>query len=584
MAEERVDRRLAAILVADVVGYSGLIRADEEGTRTAVRQHITVTVEPQVAAHRGRIFKTMGDGLLAEFASVVDAVRCAVEIQNAIKDHIADVAADKRIEFRIGINLGDVIAEGDDLHGDGVNVAARLEGMAEPQGICISGSVFEQVRDKLELGFEDLGDQQVKNIDRPVRAYRVLTDPDAAGKIVTAPKIRATRWKLPAVAAALVVIIAAGGLAWWYPRAPDREAASVDRIQAAAADKPSIAVLPFVNMSDDPQQEYFSEGITEDIITDLSKFEFFFVVSRNSSFAYKGLSVDVKDVARELGVQYVLEGSVRKLGDRLRVTAQLIDAVADKHVWAERYDRPLKDIFQVQDDITQSIVSTVAPKYFSAELRRAKKSDERNLDAWDSYMRAFWHYLRYTRDDNEIAQSLLRRSIDLEPQQASAHGLLAVTHLMDAFYGWSESREVSFREALAHAEQALALDGQNTLALRSVGLVHFFSKNHDLALRYYEKAVKVNPNEAENRALFGAALGVAGEYELALEQFETALRLSPRDSNIATWYHYLSIAAFLEGRDEEAAEWARKTMVANPQLPAGPRTLAASYVKSLMYF
>ncbi len=370
MAEERVERRLAAILVADVVGYSALIRADEEGTRAAVRQHNAETVEPQIAAHNGRIFKTVGDGLLAEFASVVDAVRCAVEIQNAIKDHNADVVAEKRVEFRIGVNLGDVIVEGDDLHGDGVNVAARLEGLAEPQGICISGSAFEQVRDKLELGFEDLGDQQVKNIDRPVRAYRVLSDPDDAGKIVTAPTKRATRWKVPALAAALVVIIAAGGLAWWQPWAPDVEPASVERMAFPLPEKPSIAVLPFDNLSGDPEQDYFGDGIAENIITALSKIPDMFVIARNSSFTYKGKPVKVQQVAEELGVRYVLEGSVQRSGDQVRVTAQLIDAVTGHHLWAERYDRQLTDIFALQDDIAQNIVTALEVKLTAGEQAR----------------------------------------------------------------------------------------------------------------------------------------------------------------------------------------------------------------------
>ncbi len=317
--------------------------------------------------------------------------------------------------------------------------------------------------------------------------------------------------------------------------------------------------------------------MTEDIITGLSKFDHFFVVSRNSSFTYKCVSVDVKDVARDLGVQYVLEGSVRKFGDRLRITAQLVDAIADKHVWAERYDRELKDVFQVQDEITQSIVTSVAPEYLSAEMRRAQRKDVRNLDAWDAFMRGYWHLLRYTKDDNAAAQRLVRKAIDLDPHQANSHGILAVTHLMDAFYGWSESRAASFRVALESAERGFALDDQNTQALRSIGLVHFFSKNHDVALSYYERAVAVNPNEAENRALLGAALGVAGDYDAALGQLKTAIRLSPRDAHIATWYNNLAVAAFVVGREEEAAEWARKTVQANPQLSGGYRTLGATY-------
>jgi adenylate cyclase len=304
MPEERVERRLAAILVADVVGYSSLIRADEEGTRAAVRQHNSETIEPQVAAHRGRIFKTVGDGLLAEFASVVDAVRCAVEIQKSVKNHNADVMAKKRVEFRIGVNLGDVIAEGDDLHGDGVNVAARLEGLAEPQGICISGSAFEQVRDKLEVGFDDLGDQQVKNIDRPVRAYRVLTDPADAGKFVAAPAKRATNWKMPAIAAAVVIIIAVGGLFSWQPWVTKVEAADREKFVYPLPDKPSIAVLPFENLSADPKQNFLSDGISGNITTALSRVPNMFVIPRTSTLTYKGKAVKVAKALRRPGAGY----------------------------------------------------------------------------------------------------------------------------------------------------------------------------------------------------------------------------------------------------------------------------------------
>ena len=379
-----------------------------------------------------------------------------------------------------------------------------------------------------------------------------------------------------AAIAAVSLVATIGAVLWWHPWVPDAEPAAVEQMALALSDKPSIAVLPFANMSGDSEQEYFSDGITEDIITGLSKFGLFFIVSRNSTFTYKGVNTNVKDVARDLGVRYVLEGSVRKVDSSLRITAQLVDAIADKHVWADHYDRELKDLFQVQDEITQSIVTTVAPEYLSAEMHRAQRKEERNLDAWDAFMRSYWHFLRYTEDDNAAAQRLLHKAIDLDSHQANYHGLLGVTHVMDAFYGWSESRDASFREGLESAERALALDEQDTLALRSIGLVHFFSKNHDAALSYYERAVAANPNEAVNRALLGAALGVAGSYDAAREQFQIAMRLSPRDVHISAWYGYLAIAAFVMGRDEEAAEWASKSVAANPQFPGGYRTLAAS--------
>jgi adenylate cyclase len=339
----------------------------------------------------------------------------------------------------------------------------------------------------------------------------------------------------------------------------------------------SIAVLPFANLSGDPDQDYFAAGITEDIITDLSRFGLFFVISRNSTFAYTGTTVNAKDVARELGVQYVLEGSVQKSGDRIRITGQLIDAIEDKHIWAERYDRKIEDIFEIQDEISQSIVASVAPEYLSAEMKRAQRKETRNLDAWDSFIRGYWHHMRFTRDDNATAQELVREAIELDPNQANYHGLLAVTYTLEAFYGWSESREQSFRKALESAERGLALDDQDALVIRSAGIVHFFMKNHDTALDYFKRSVQANPYEAESRALFGAALGVAGDYDAALHQFESAMRMSPRDLHIATWYSYLGIAAFVAGRHEEAAEWSIKATQSNPQLPGGLRTLASSY-------
>ena len=569
-------RRLAAILAADVVGYSRLTETDEERTLARLKALRNEVFDPKIAEHNGRIFKLMGDGMLVEFASVVDAVRCAVEIQRDMAIRYADVPESNRIDSRIGINLGDIVVGGDDIYGDGVNIAARLEGLAKPGGICISGTAFDHVKTKLDVGFESLGEQQVKNISEPVRTYRVLIDGVTARKVVaTRPGSR--RQKTIAAAGVVALVALAAVVTWWRPWAPDIEPASVERIALPLPDKPSIAVLPFVNMSGDPEQEYFADGMTEDIMTGLSKFGLFFVISRNSTFSYKGVNTNVKDVARDLGVRYVLEGSVRKSGDRVRITAQLVDAIVDKHIWAENYDRELEDIFQVQDEITQSIVTSVAPEYLSAEMRRAQRKEVRNLDAWDAFMRGYWHLLRFTKDDNAAAQRLVRKAIDLDSRQANYHGLLAVTHLMDGFYGWSESRDASSRVALENAERGLALDDQNTLALRSIGLVHFFSKNHDVALSYYERAVASNPNEAENWALLGAALGVAGDYDAALDRFETALRLSPRDVHTATWYSYLAVAAFVVGRDEEAAQWSVKAVQSNPQFPGGYRTLAASY-------
>ena len=367
-------RRLTAILAADVAGYSRLMGTREEETHERLKAHLTELVNPKIAEHRGRVVKNTGDGFLAEFASVVDAVRCAAEIQRGMADREPEVAEEQRIRFRIGINLGDVIAEEYDIFGDGVNVAARLEALAEPGGICISRVVRDQARDRLDYIFEDLGEQAVKNIARPVRVYRVG---DNAAPIAQ---------RLPA----------------WSEPLP-------------LPDKPSIAVLPFANMSSDPEQEFFADGIAEDVITALSRYPSLFVIARNSSFAYKGQAVDVKEIGRQLGVRYVLEGSLRKAGNHIRLTAQLVEAETGRHVWAEHYDRDLADIFLVQDEITRAVTIAIAPAIAAAEQQRAIRKPPESLDAWSAYQRGLWHLSKATAEENALAEKLFQRAIDLDP-------------------------------------------------------------------------------------------------------------------------------------------------------------------------
>ncbi|MEE9589593.1 MAG: adenylate/guanylate cyclase domain-containing protein, partial [Hyphomicrobiaceae bacterium] len=353
MTDTNVTRKLAAILAADVVGYSRLMGEDEAGTLAALKAHREELVEPKIAEHNGRVVKLMGDGLLAEFGSVVSAVQCAVEIQRAMAERNTDLPEGRRIDFRVGINLGDVIVEGEDIYGDGVNIAARLEGLAEPGGICVARNVFDQVKGKVDTAFEDLGERKIKNIAEPLRVYSVRPDNS------------------------------------------DRPARAMEDA-LALPQRPSIAVLPFENMSADPEQEFFADGITEDIITELSKFRSLFVIARNSSFAFKGQPTDAKEVSAKLGVRYVVEGGVRRAGNRVRVTAQLIDAVDDKHIWAERYDRDLEDIFAVQDEVTRAIVSTIEPQLGSTERQRARRKPTESLDAWECYQRSLWHLYQYT--------------------------------------------------------------------------------------------------------------------------------------------------------------------------------------------
>src|SRR5271156_2830845 len=410
-------RRLAAIVAADVAGYSRLMGADEEGTLERLKALRRELLDPKIAEHHGRIVKTTGDALLVEFASVVDAVRCAVAVQQAMPEWDTDVAADNRIELRIGINLGDVIVEGDDLYGDGVNIAARIEALADAGGVFVSNTVHARGRDRLPFVFEDLGEQQVKNIARPVRVYRVR-DPGAAAKNRSAPA---------------------------SPVLP-------------LPDKPSIAVLSFTNMSSDPEQEFFADGIAEDIITALSRYPSLFVIARNSCFTYKGRAVDVKQVGRELGVRYVLEGGLRKAGNRIRVTAQLVEAETGKHVWAERYDRDLADIFPLQDEITEAVTVAVAPAIADAELHRAMRKPPGSLDAWAAYQRGLWHVSKYTPDDNALAQRFFQQAIDLDPTFSGAYGGLAGAQSQAADF------QGSFSSAEALACRAVALDGADAEA------------------------------------------------------------------------------------------------------------------------
>jgi len=536
---QEVKRKLTAILSADVKGYSRLMGEDEKGTVRTLSAYKEV-MTGLIQHHRGRVVGTAGDNMLAEFASVVDAVECAVEIQKDLKTRNAELPENRRMEFRIGVNLGDVIEDGEQILGDGVNIAARLESLSEAGGVCISGTAFDQVENKLSLGYEFLGEQTVKNIAKPVRVYRVLMEPGAAAR---------------------------GSL----------EVTSKERMTLPLLDKPSIAVLPFTNMSGDPEQEYFSDGITEDIITALSRFRWFFVIARNSTFTYKGKTMDVKTVAQDLGVRYVLEGSVRKAGSRVRITAQLIDAPTSLHVWAERYDRDLKDIFVVQDEITENIVASIGPEFLSAEMRRAQRRDVRSLDAWDYIMRAAFHHSRYEKEDVAEAQRLLRKAIELDPFSAEGFCLLAFTHLMQVQFGWSESADHSIQEAAKAAEKAVAIDDRDAWAHTALGLVDLISRRYEDALRRLKRAVQLNPNLANAYGALGQALALAGEYATAVEQINKAIRLSPRDPFLVYWFGHLGLAAFAEERYDIACEWGTKIIQENPRFPGGHRLLAASY-------
>jgi TolB-like protein/Flp pilus assembly protein TadD len=510
---------------------------DEEGTLAALKGHRRNVLDPKITEHRGRIVKTTGDGILVEFASVVDAVRCAVDIQRQMAERNAQVSPERRIEFRIGLNVGDIIIDDKDIYGDGVNIAARLEALAEPGGICVSRVVRDQVRDKLDFSFEDMGEQQVKNIARPVRTHRIRIEAhdDEASAVVTLN--RSTR-PVPA--------------------------------------KPSIAILPFANMSGDAEQEYFSEGITEDIITNLSRNHAFFVISRGTSFTYKGPAVDVSKVGRELGVRYILEGSVRRAGNRVRITAQLIEATTGHHLWADRYDRELADVFAVQDEIARSITGAIAPGIIAAEVRQAQHKDVDQLDAWDRTVRAHWHIRRFTREDLAEARRLLDEAVALDPTNSMAYADLAFARHFEAVFGWGDGPAESHRRLGEAARKAVAIDDSDAMAHTALAIFDLFSGRHEEARRRLHHALELNPNSEFARGYLGISYAWAGDFDATSTNAEEAIRLSPRSPLLVIWHLGKSWAALLSERYEEAAEFAAEAREANSEFPDVYAVLAAA--------
>jgi TolB-like protein/Flp pilus assembly protein TadD len=533
MGEGRVQRRLAAILAADVAGYSSLVGADEEGTLARLNAVHHEVIEPAIAAHHGRLFKTTGDGFLIEFASAVDAVRCADEIQSNLGGRNTGVPEGKRIELRIGINVGDVVVQEGDILGDGVNVAARLETIAERGGICISQRVHEDIEGKVALRFEWMGDQRLKNIVRPVAAYRAT----------------------PTIAASIA--------------APVR----------SLPNKPSIAVLSFENMSGDREQEYFADGITEDIITALSHIRWLFVIARNSSFIYKGRAVDVKQVARELGVRYVLEGSVRKLGTRVRITAQLVDGQSGAHHWAERYDRDLSDIFALQDEITRSVAGAIEPRLLAAEGTRTLSRPSADLDAWDMVARAMSRFWHTTRPDVEAAIGVLEGTVARHPEYGPAHSMLAFCLVMTGHFGWVPLYEIP-KTAIEMARRAVELDDNDPWAYLALGYVAFVRRETAEAAAQYRRATELNPNFAAAHGYWGYALSFDGQSDEAIERMSLAMRMSPHDRQNAIYMGGTAVAHYLAGRYTQAIEWARRAVQQGPSLPAPHRILCASLAQA----
>jgi TolB-like protein/Tfp pilus assembly protein PilF len=501
MAAERFQRRLAAILAADVVGFSRLMEADESGTLTALKSRRKNVLDPLVARHQGRIFKVAGDGVLVEFGSAVNALQCAVDLQQAMAAANGDQPNDCHIVLRIGVNLGDVMVEGSDLYGDGVNIAVRLQAIAEPGGILVSGTAFEHTKSKVKVGFDDLGTQALKNIVEPIRAYRVSGAPRVT---IAVPK--------------------------------------------AQSEKPSIAVLPFVNMSGDPEQDYFSDGITEDLITQLSRFRDLFVISRNSSFVFKGRAVNIAEIAGKLGVHFVAEGSIRKAGDRIRVTVQLIDAMHDVHVWSERYDRKLEDIFDVQDEVVRAIAATLVGRLEQAALERAKNRPSGDLRAYEHYLRALKHFVAWTPQDNRKARELLEAAIKADPNYAAAYAALAETVFRDWYNGWSSDPQRDFTASHEAAARSVQLDDEDSRTHAVFGIASLYHGQRDRARLHLDRAIQLNPSNAFALVLWSSFELFAGNHQASADRVREALRLNP----FGKYGWYLAKAHYAARRYDEA--------------------------------
>jgi adenylate cyclase len=523
---ERVERRLAAVLAADVAGYSRLMGTDEEGTLARLKAIRKALVDPAIAAHRGRIVKTTGDGMLVEFASAVDAARSAVEVQRSMAAQNADVSPDIRIEFRIGVHVGDIIIDESDIFGDGVNIAARLEGIAEPGGVCMSDDAYRQIRGKVEIACDDLGPQTLKNIAEPMRAWRVR--PGGQGAATAQPGSPASQAPAP-----------------------------------ARPDKPSIAVLPFQNMSGDPDQEHFCDGLVEDIITTLSKLAGLRVIARNSSFVYRGRSVDIREAAKQLGVRYVLEGSVRKSGNRIRITAQLIDATDGAHLWAERYDRAINDIFAIQDEITLVLATEMQVKLTEGEQARLHYTTTTNVEAWTYWVQGMSHFRKaVTKEENGHARVYWEKALALDPASASLNAMLGYLHCLDFRFGWWDDSETAIDQARAYADRALAIDPSNADAHTTSSIVLLWEKRHDEAVAEARKAVQLAPSASDTADLASHVLTASGYPEEAVVLSEKAMALNP--TYPAKYLGTLGNAYRLSGRTEQAINAFKAYHARNP--------------------
>jgi adenylate cyclase len=550
---------------------------DELATIETLKKY-RILISSLIEQFRGRVVDSPGDNVLAEFGSVVDAVECAVKIQEELKKENDEFPESRRMEFRIGVNLGDVVEDGERIYGEGVNIAARIEGLANGGGICISRNAYDQVKNKISVGYEYLGEHSVKNIKDPVGVYRLLIDTEAKGSVVYKHRRDDPRHRRRATLIALIIlVVAVAAVSVWnfYFRQPSVEAADPEKMAYPLPEKPSIAVLPFDNLSGDPEQEYISDGISENIIATLSKVSQMFVIARNSTFTYKGKPIKVQQVAEELGVRYVLEGSVQKSDDQLRITAQLIDAIEGHHLWAERYDRKLKDIFAMQDEITKKIITALRVELTSGEDARLSAKGTENLEAYLKMMEAGKYVSSLSKDNLILARQLCKEAIALDPKYANAYIVMAWTHLHDVSSGWTKSKAKSLEAAQELAKKALTLDVSSSEAYVALSGIHLRKREIKEAIALREKAVALNPNSARTTALLAVAINLGGRHEEAIELFKKAIRLNPLPPN---WYlHYLGAAYRSSGDYEKAIEAFRKVINRDPDFWLSHLGLAKTY-------
>jgi len=577
VAGENYKRRLTAILSADVVGYSRLMGEDEFATVATLKSHRRLITE-QIEAFDGRVVDSPGDNILAEFNSIVDAVSCAVEIQEAIEEQNRDLPENRMMAFRIGVNLGDVVQDGHRIHGDGVNIAARIEGLADPGGVSISGTAFDSVRNKLGYGYQFSGEQKVKNIAQPVRVYKVLTRPEDAGKVIGEKRFVGRMSRRVAFAAILTLCVITAGLVSYYiylHQSGRIEPASIEKMAFPLPDEHSIAVLPFDNMSGDPDQDYFSDGFTEQLITNLSMVPNLFVIARNSSFSFKGKAVKVQQVAEELGVRYVMEGSVQRAGEKVRFNAQLIDAISGRHLWAEKFDRKLQDIFALQDEITLKIISAVGAEVTRGERARINAIGTNSVDAYLKAIQGWEYFYAPTRETNRLARKLAEEAIELDPEYQNAYCLLGVTHFMDVFLGTSKSPRKSFDTAVSYFEKVLAVDEAHPIARSALAYVYGMQRKYDMALAQAQQAIESNPGRANTHFVLGSIFYFTGRYAEALQTFKRVIRLDPKGPA----YYYLGLGHAYRGlgKYEDAIAAYQKALDGKPKYWMARIFLSATY-------